>query len=629
MHVLLTLLLSSSAFSADSLDWSKYAPPALPQALQEKIQNYLDIRAPGAGVLDEAGKRLYFTWGVTGTNQLWKLEGANTFPVQLTGGELATTIGDITPDGKWLIVQRDRGGEENPGLYRMSAEGGTLELIQHKPKVQTFFEFITKDSKWVYYRANDLKPDSYAVYRYNLATRATDLLIDEPGLWNVIDHKDDGTLLLSKSVGSYQNEIFEWNPKTKAITPLLGQGEKLPFDVHYGARPGELLVSTYKFGEFFILYSYRDGKYTQISQKLAWDVEDFTIDEARTKILYITNENGFFRHHALDARTFKPIALPAFKDADSVLFGSFDSRGRHVMISVGTSKAPRTSYSYNFATRQLKQWVMPSRPEIDTTKFTPAKLEFYPARDGTKIPMLVRRSSFCEKELCPVVVDFHGGPEGQSMPGFSPKAQLFLEEGFVYVQPNVRGSTGYGRTWLDADNGKKRLAVITDIEDAALYIKENWKKGGVSPKIGVAGGSYGGYSTNMAMTMFAGAYDAGSSNVGMSNLVTFIQNTAPYRRALRMNEYGNPETDKEAMEQLSPTTHVGKIKAPLQILMGGNDPRVPASEGVQMLEAMKSKGVDGRLVIFADEGHGAQKRDNRAVYLGLELLWFKKWLKGE
>lgn len=634
MIALLTLLVLSpiaalASEPAPNADYSQYSPPALPTALSEKIQGYLDIRSPGAGMLSPNGKRLFFTWSVTGTNQVWRLDGPKTFPVQMTGGELKTSINEITKDGKWVILSRDRAGEENPGLYRMSTDGGALEVIQHKPKVRTFFGFLSSDSRWLYYRSNDIKPDSYAIYRRDLKNGKTELLIDDPGLWWIMDHKPDGTLLLSKSVGSMQNEVHEWSPVTKKITHIMGKDEKLPFYAQYGAHKGELLVNTFKFGEFFTLFSYRDGKFTQISKKLNWDVEDFEIDEARTKILYTTNENGFTKLHAMDARSFKQIRLPSFPDADHVAFGAIDPKGRRAMISVSTSKAPRVAYSYDFSSRRLQQWVVPSSPEIDTRAFTPAKLETYPARDGTRIPMLVRKPSQCEKKLCPVIVEFHGGPEGQSQPGFSPYAQLYLEEGFIFVQPNVRGSSGYGRTWLDADNGAKRLDVITDIEDVALFIRENWKVNGVAPKIGVAGGSYGGYSTNIAMTMFAGAYDAGVSEVGMSNLVTFIQNTAPYRRILRMNEYGDPATDREVMEKLSPTTHVEKIKGPLLIIQGANDPRVPVSEAVQMLETMKKKGIPGKLIVFPDEGHGTAKRSNRVLAVGNEMQFFIEHLKGE
>ncbi|HEY8280494.1 MAG TPA: prolyl oligopeptidase family serine peptidase [Bdellovibrionota bacterium] len=623
----LFLLLASPCFADE--DYSQYAAPALPQELSEKIQGYFDIRSPSAGLLDPSGRQLFFTWNVTGTSQIWRLDGPKSFPVQLTGGEMSTSVNDITPDGKWLIVSRDRNGEENPGIYKMSPRGGGLEVIQHKSKVQTSFEFISRDSKWVYYRSNDIRPDAYAIYRYSLVDGKRELLFSEPGLWTISDYKNDGTLLLSKSLGNFQNEIYEWSPVTKKLKPLLGQGEVQAYMAMYGARKGELLVNTYKFGEFFTLYSWMNGKYTQVSKKLPWDVDDFITDRQKRRLLYVTNENGFQHLHALDARTYKPIALPSFKDAEHVSYGYFNSSGSQVMIIVNKATAPRVSYSYEFGSEKLQQWVIPSSPEIDTSHFAKAELEFYPARDGTKIPMLVRRPEKCLKELCPVIVEFHGGPEGQATPGFSPYAQLFIDEGFVLVEPNVRGSMGYGRTWLDSDNGPKRLNVITDIEDVSKFIRESWKKNGVAPKLGVMGGSYGGYSTNVAMTIFAGAYDAGSANVGMSNLITFIANTAPYRRALRMSEYGNPEKDREAMEKLSPIFSVDKIRAPLQLIQGANDPRVPVGEAVQMLQKMKDKKIPGSLIVFADEGHGASKRGNRVLSVGNVLLFFKKHLLGK
>jgi dipeptidyl aminopeptidase/acylaminoacyl peptidase len=169
--------------------------------------------------------------------------------------------------------------------------------------------------------------------------------------------------------------------------------------------------------------------------------------------------------------------------------------------------------------------------------------------------------------------------------------------------------------------------VITDIDDVGKFIKEKWRVSGVAPKVGVMGGSYGGYATNVAMTMFAGTYDAGSAYVGMTNLITFIANTAPYRRVNRIAEYGDPVADKEAMEKLSPIWSVDKIKAPLQLIYGANDPRVPVSEGIQMLEKMKEKKIPGNLIVFSDEGHGAQKRENRVLVLGHELLFFKRNLQ--
>jgi dipeptidyl aminopeptidase/acylaminoacyl peptidase len=267
---------------------------------------------------------------------------------------------------------------------------------------------------------------------------------------------------------------------------------------------------------------------------------------------------------------------------------------------------------------------------VDPTRFAAATLESYPARDGTPIPMFVRRPAACAAAAapCPVIVHFHGGPEGQSRPGFSPVWQLFVDAGFVVVEPNVRGSTGYGQAWLDADNGPKRLQVVTDIEDAALFVREAWAKNGTAPKVGVYGGSYGGYSALMGMTRFAGAYDAGVSSVGIANLLTFLENTAPYRRQLRISEYGDPVVDRDALVQLSPTSWVQQLKAPLMIIQGANDPRVPVGEALLMHDAARSRGVPVELMIFADEGHGASSRANQALQWGHVLRFFRQHLQG-
>ena len=285
----------------------------------------------------------------------------------------------------------------------------------------------------------------------------------------------------------------------------------------------------------------------------------------------------------------------------------------------------------------MTQWVLPSAPEVDLKKFAIAKLMNYETRDQIKIPMFVRFPEGCESKTdvkiessknCPVVVHFHGGPEGQSEAGFSPMAQAFVNEGFIFVEPNVRGSDGYGKEWLDSDNGIKREKVITDIEDASIWIKNNWKnQKNESPKIGVMGWSYGGYSTLMAMTKFAGAYNAGVALVGMSNLVTFMQNTAPYRRILRASEYGNPDTDKEFMLRLSPVTYVDNVKDPLLIIQGANDPRVPAGEAIQMQETLTKKKIKSELIIFADEGHGSSKKENQVLEIGNMIEFFKKNLR--
>jgi dipeptidyl aminopeptidase/acylaminoacyl peptidase len=588
----------------------------------------LDLRAPGMGELSPDGKRLFFSWSVTGSSQVWRLDGPDRFPVQLTGGEDSTDLAGLSPDGRTLYLQRDRKGEENPGLYRMDVESGALIPIQHLPGIQTLFAFASADGRYVYFRSNDRKPDAYTIYRYDVAKGTKEPVVTEPGLWRIADHWPDGRLLLRKATGSLWSEYSEWDPATAKLTPMLGQGEREEYDVRYGAGAGEFLVLTPKFGEFRRLYRYQNGEFKALSGDLRWDVSSFDIDLGRTKILYTMNEAGYIRLGALDARTHAPLALPKLPEADHVFSGATTPDGRFTTLGIVTAKAPRASWIYDWKTGALTRWVIPSTPEIDTRTFTPAALEYYPARDGTKIPMFVRRPARMPQGPNAVVVDFHGGPEGQAQPGFSPYAQLFVDAGFIYVEPNVRGSNGYGKTWLNADNGAKRLDVVTDIEDCARFIRKAWAQDGKAPKIGIMGGSYGGYATLMGMTMFGGAYDAGVSNVGISNLLTFLNNTAPYRRILRTSEYGDPEKDREALLKLSATSYLDRLQGPLLIIQGASDPRVPVGEALQMYEAAAQKQVPSGLIIFPDEGHGAQKRGNRVLQMGHTLLWMQRHLQG-
>jgi protease II len=605
---------------------ARYAPTPLDSSVTRHLQNLLDLRAPGLGIVAPGGKRLFFGWTVTGLPQVWRADGPNSFPIQMTGGEDATTIVGLTPDGGTLVLSRDRKGEENPGLYLQSAEGGPLRTIQRKEGIQTELQFISDDGKWVYFRSNDVKSDAYVLYRYALATGDREVVFDQPGLWTADDHRD-GRLLLRKRTGSLSSEYSELDLTTKTLTPLFGQQETEEYSAQYGARPGEILVLTPKFGEFRRLYRFEKGRFDPVSPVLSWDVESFAIDSARKHLLYEVNEAGATRLFALDASTLAPLTLPSFPGAEHVYAGFSTRDGRYTTLGVETAQAPRTAYVYEWETLSLTQWIFPSAPEIDLKRFALTRLEEYPARDGTKIPMLVRRPESPCHGPCPVVVEFHGGPEGQSRPGFSPFEQAFVDAGFVYVQPNVRGSDGYGKTWLNADNGPKRLDIITDIEDCSRFIRSHWVEGGKVPKVGIFGGSYGGYSALVGMTMFAGSYDAGVSIVGMSNLLTMLQNTAPYRRALRISEYGDPIKDHDALVKLSPITYLERIKGPLLLIAGATDPRVPVGEALQMHDALEARKIPSKLIIFPDEGHGARKRENLVQELGQSILFFETQLK--
>jgi protease II len=622
---------SYSGLGAESLsaqDLARYAAPALDERVSRRIQAMLDVRGSSPGATTSKGDRQIFTSRLTGVAQVWRQDGPMKFPVQLTGGEDRTQVVAIAPDDSFIVVSRDIGGDENAGVYLLSPEGGPLRMVQHTPKVQTQLEYVADDSKSLYFRSNDKDPASYVIYRYDVASGKREVEFEDKGLWRVADHRGDTSWLMVKALGSTHQEVYDYDRKTKKLTPLAGAGEVEEYQVAYGARPGQVLVLTNKGTDFRRLYSLEAGKLTAITAEVAHDYEDLEIDQARTRIYARLNEGGYFKLAVFDARTLKPIALPKLPAAENVSLSNVSRNGRFAELAFESSTTVPQTMSYDWQTGKLTTWRTPSTPEIDTRQFAKAAIEYYPARDGTKIPMVVRRPARCDGP-CPVVVDFHGGPEGQSRPTFSTTAQLYVDAGFTFVMPNVRGSSGYGKAWFHADDGPRRLNVITDIEDAAKYIRTSWGKDGKAPKVGVTGGSYGGYSVLMAMTYFAGAYDAGAETVGISNLVSFLANTSPYRRSLRTSEYGDPVKDREALIQLSPITHIAKIKAPLLVIGGLNDPRVPIGESVQVYKQVAERKIPSNLIVFPDEGHGAQKRGNIVLAIGHTIAFFERHLLGK
>lgn len=609
--------------SVSAEDIKAYSPSKLPPPLENKISLILDTQTPGDGILHPDGKTLFFNWRISGSSQVWKLSSPVGFPVQLTGDKDTTQIAAVTPDGKKLILQRDIDGQENPGIYLQAIEGGPLEKIYHQEKVKATFQFITDDSQWLYFTANDKSADTFTLYKINLNSKNKELVLNENGYWSVSDFKGS-RLLMQKLIGARASEYYLYDETTKKLEPIFGQNSSDENVLQFGSQDKTYVVMTSKISNYRRLYLLKEG--TQdlkpLSEEIPYDISDFSIDRSRQRILFQINRGGYTDLKALDAKTFKPVSVPEFPKADHVLVSSTTRNSRWSVISLITSKSPRLTYTYDWKTRKITKWTLPSLPEIDSDKFVESHIEYYPSKDGTKIPMFVRRPRECLKKTCPVVVSFHGGPEAQSRAGFNPVAQLFIDEGIIYVEPNVRGSDGYGKEWLNADNGPKRLNVITDIQDVSDYIRKNWAYNGTIPKIGVFGGSYGGYSTLYAMTRFAGSYDAGVAVVGMSNLLTFLNNTAPYRRKVRAFEYGDPEKDKEALIKLSPITYVDQVKSPLMIIQGANDPRVPVGEAIQIQKVMQAKKIKSELIIFPDEGHGSQKKENRILEIGHTLKFF-------
>ena len=638
-YVILLFFMSTALFAkykghgAESLDQKildTFAPKPVDESLQLRIGKALDIRSPGSGLLSPNGNTLYFTWNVTGTRQLWKSSKSNAFPVQLTAGEDRVRVEKISSSGQWLMITRDAGGSEYVKLYLLNTQTQQSQFVFGKKKVKVWPSHFSQDGETIYFMANATSPKDYSFYEHHISSGKTKLLFTKKGVWWIEDHWGDERWLLGQAKGNISRSYEFYDLKSKKFTKLFGGDEQQYYSAAFLTK-NKLVVKTNKFGEFHQLYTWSlNSPFKLIHKPIEFDISRFSLSKDRSRLLYTINEHGYFRLRGVDTRAFKVLKkVPEFKGADSVYIGEGGYKSRYRVFRASFPTRPSEPWVYDWQTGKSMRWIVPSTPEFSPMKVVKAELESYPARDGTKIPMFVYRPQACKKKTCPVIVSFHGGPEGQSTPYFSALRQIFLEQGYVFVLPNVRGSRGYGKSWLDADNIEKRLNVISDIADIGLYIKKHWAYSGQQPKVGVMGGSYGGYSTLLAMTKFSGVYDAGVSIVGMSNLVTFLENTAPYRKKLRTSEYGDPEKDLNVLQQLSPMTYLDKTKDPLMIIQGANDPRVPAGEAVQIYEALKKKNIVAELLLFADEGHGITKRKNRVLYYGHLIKFMNQHLLGK
>lgn len=606
----------------------KFAPKLNRPDLLRQVQQNLDVRTPGLGLISPDGKSLNFSWSVTGYSQIWQVSSPLSFPSQLTGGEGQTGLVGQTRDGKWLLVSRDFKGEEFPGLYLLPRKGGALVEIQRTPKVQTYFQFVSSDDQWVYFTANDVDPESYALHRWNLASQKKETVFSEKGNWSVMDYDQKDQILLTKNLSNVAREIYLFNLKSKKLEPLIVGKEAHDVELLFTESANTYLALTNQGRDFKAVFKFSDGKYSLLREEAGSDIDSMSFNRQKNKLSLSVNKQGYTNPLVFSWPQMKAISFPAFdKTADQVYLGSWSEDGDSVTVGVVSYNSPRKNYIYNFKTQKATEWVRGSQPEVDLSQAARAKLIQVPARDGASIPTFAYVPQACEKKLCPVVIHFHGGPEAQSTPGFNRLALLFNDRGFIYLEPNVRGSSGYGKAYLDADNAEKRLNVVSDIADLAVFAKKQYSMNSATPKVGVMGWSYGGYSTLLAMTQFAGSYDAGVSLVGISNLVSFLQNTAPYRRKLRVAEYGDPETQKEILLKLSPATYVDQLQAPLLIIQGVNDPRVPVGEAVQMQEKLAAKNKPVELVLFADEGHGSASRNNQATELALTIDFFIRKLQ--
>ena len=350
-----------------------------------------------------------------------------------------------------------------------------------------------------------------------------------------------------------------------------------------------------------------------------WDVQAMALSPDGSTIAYTTNEGGISEIYIIDAATGERLPGP---DLPVGLIGGirFSPDGERIGFTHSSAASPGDAWTYELASRELVRWTESEVGGLDTSSFSPPELVRFESFDGLEVPAFVHRPE--GEGPHPVIISIHGGPESQARPGFSSTYQYWVRElGAAVIVPNVRGSAGYGNDYVNLDNVRLRENSVRDIGALLDWIAEQPDLD--ADRVVVYGGSYGGYMVLASMVHYSDRLAGGINIVGISNFVTFLENTAGYRQDLRRAEYGDerdPEV-REFLESISPANHAHRITAPLFIIQGANDPRVPLSEAEQILAAVREAGGDPWYLVAMDEGHGFARQSNRDFQREAETLF--------
>jgi dipeptidyl aminopeptidase/acylaminoacyl peptidase len=355
------------------------------------------------------------------------------------------------------------------------------------------------------------------------------------------------------------------------------------------------------------------------------DVEQVALSNDGTMLAWTVNAKGYSQFHFRNLK--KHIDVGAYRTPQGVIRGMvFTADGSRLAFSFGSGAKNSDLWIYETGADKLYQITQSATGGIPAKLFREPELVEYESFDGLKIPAFWYTPAQIKGKI-PVIVVAHGGPEGQARPNLSGLYQYFLSRGYAILEPNVRGSTGFGKKFMALDNVRKRMDSVKDFEYAARWLSA--RKDVDSKKLIAFGGSYGGFMVLSSLTTYPDRWAAGVSSVGISNFVTFLEKTAPYRRALREAEYGSLAQDRDFLAEISPLTHADNIKAPLFLIQGANDPRVPKGEAEQIAEAIRKKGGVVEYMLFEDEGHGLTKTANRIRAYSAVVEFLDKHVAGK
>ncbi len=615
---------------------------------QENVERYLQVRRAHGPAWSSDGTQIAFVADISGLDQAWLLTLGEPAPRQLTRFE--DRVGQVAWSGEYLLATVDAGGNERDQLYLLATKSGEARALTQAPEVIHNFGAWSPDGQSICYSSNQRHPAFFDIWVMNVFTGETRCILQQdaslmPNAWSL-----DGTALIATRLRTEMDmDLLLVYLDGREPRVLTAHQDEAAYEHPCFSPDGKTLyvLSNYQ-REFLAPASLdlstptKDGIHAPITYLVdpAWDAEGgLALSSDGTKLAWALNENGRSRlvfydceqKRELPAPTLPPGVVEGLTWSPS---GTQGTQGIQVAFSFNgtTHNGNIWTASPGETSQQAARQVTTIAMNLDASTLVEPELIHYTSFDGLEIPAYYYRPRVTSRVtgtgLMPVILFVHGGPESQFRPlhasPWMPPFQYYLNMGFAILAPNVRGSSGYGKSYVHLDDVGLRPNSVADLKAGVEWLVREGK--GDAQRIGIMGRSYGGYMVLAAITTYPELWAAAVDMVGIANFVSFLENTGPWRRKWREGEYGSLEHDRAVLEQISPINHVDKITTPLLVLHGANDPRVPVSEAEQIVAALKARQVPVEFLRFPNEGHFMLRRNTQLTAYPAAGKWFERYM---
>jgi dipeptidyl aminopeptidase/acylaminoacyl peptidase len=582
-----------------------------------EFARYLNIRSAYGPSFTPDGARLAFLANITGVPQVWQVPARGGWPDQLTFFGDRVSFVEYAHGAERAVFGMDIGGSERTQLYLLTSGGEqAIHLTAEAPESIHTFGGWSRDGAQIAFSSNRRSPADFDVYVRPVGPGgegAARCVFAGQGMYEVAGWgPDGGWLIVSHARTNLHNDLYRLDLASGAMELLTTAAGEARYESVNVAPDGRALYLATNAGSDFMRPAYLNLATRELTMLGAadWDTDAVRLSPDGRTLAIVTNEDGYSRWALRDPAAGRDLPAPELPPGVCD-FLSFAPDSSALAFALSGPQHPSDVWVYDLASQTARQVTASSLAGLPRASFAAPELVRYPTFDGRQIPGYLYRPVDVASGALPVVVDVHGGPESQRRVEFNAVYQYLLHRGYAVFAPNVRGSTGYGTAYTHLDDVEKRMDSVADLAHAARWLGDS----GVADarRIAVLGGSYGGFMVLAALTSNPELWAAGVDIVGIANFVTFLENTGPWRRHLREAEYGSLERDRALLEAISPIHKVDQIRAPLMVIHGANDPRVPIGEAEQIVASIEARGGAVAYMRFEDEGHGIVKLANRLV----------------